>query len=414
MNKYINTEKVAAMFDITRENIKSLIDKAMENKEIKVYYQPKYDAITSKVSGAEALARWVTKEGEIVPPYRFIPLLEELNLITELDWYMMREVCTFLSEELKKGRNVVTVSVNVSRLHTQEADYAKKLCGVVDSYGVPHDLVEVEITESALASDENNVISFVKSINEAGFTVSIDDFGSGLSSLNFVKDVPAKVIKIDKSLLSNNCEDEKERIVLESIFSFAHRLKMTTVAEGVETVEQLGFLRTCGCELIQGFLFAKPMPEDQFRAIVETSDKNAAPTEDILVTQAPATATQLLLDVIFKRYPLIIMSNLSRNSFYMMAYENFSTTSCPSTGVYTELIVHGASTMHPDDQKLFSDTFDINDQLKAYAEGQRERMVVTRQLGDDGIYRRVQTTNYYVKNPSSDDVLAITLSRAVD
>lgn len=98
----------------------------------------------------------------------------------------------------------------------------------------------------------------------------------------------------------------------------------------------------------------------------------------------------------------------------MMAYENFSTTSCPSTGVYTELIVHGASTMHPDDQKLFTDTFDINDQLKAYAEGQRERMVVTRQLGDDGIYRRVQTTNYYVKNPSSDDVLAITLSRAVD
>lgn len=402
------------MFDITRENIKSLIDKAMENKEIKVYYQPKYDAITSKVSGAEALARWVTKEGEIIPPYRFIPLLEELNLITELDWYMMKEVCAFLSEELKKGRNVVTVSVNVSRLHTQEEDYAKKLCGVVDSYGVPHDLVEVEITESALASDENNVISFVKSINDAGFTVSIDDFGSGLSSLNFVKDVPAKVIKIDKSLLSNNCEDEKERIVLESIFSFAHRLKMTTVAEGVETVEQLGFLRTCGCELIQGFLFAKPMPEDQFRAIVETSDKNAAPTEDILVTQAPATATQLLLDVIFKRYPLIIMSNLSRNSFYMMAYENFSTTSCPSTGVYTELIVHGASTMHPEDQKLFSDTFDINDQLKAYAEGQRERMVVTRQLGDDGIYRRVQTTNYYVKNPSSDDVLAITLSRAVD
>ncbi len=402
------------MVDITKENIKSLIDKAMENKEIKVYYQPKYDAITSKISGAEALARWVTKEGEVIPPYRFIPLLEELNLITELDWYMMKEVCAFLSEELQKGRNVVTVSVNVSRLHTQEEDYAKKLCDVVDGFGVPHSLVEIEITESALAADENNVIAFVKSINEAGFAVSIDDFGSGLSSLNFVKDVPAKVIKIDKSLLSSNCENEKERIVLESIFSFAHRLNMTTVAEGVETVEQLGFLRTCGCELIQGFLFAKPMPEEQFKMMIETADENEAPTEDILITQAPATATQLLLDVIFKRYPLIIMSNLSRNSFYMMAYENFSTTSCPSTGVYTELIVHGASTMHPDDQKLFTDTFDINDQLKAYAEGQRERMVVTRQLGDDGIYRRVQTTNYYVKNPSSDDVLAITLSRAVD
>ena len=107
------------------------------------------------------------------------------------------------------------------------------------------------------------------------------------------------------------------------------------------------------------------------------------------------------------------MSNLSRNSFYMMAYENFSTRSCPSTGVYTELIQHGASTMHPEDQQLFTDTFDINDQLSAYEQGQRSRVVVTRQLGDDGIYRRVETTNYYVKNPSADDVLAITLSRAI-
>lgn len=116
----------------------------------------------------------------------------------------------------------------------------------------------------------------------------------------------------------------------------------------------------------------------------------------------------------FKRYPLVILSNLSRNSFYMMAYDNFSTRSCPSTGVYTELIVHGASTIHPDDKQLFSDTFDIRDQIEAYNNGQRERAVITRQLGDDGIYRRVETTNYYMKNPASDDILAITLSKAID
>lgn len=137
-------------------------------------------------------------------------------------------------------------------------------------------------------------------------------------------------------------------------------------------------------------------------------------SEDILVTQAPASATQLLLDVVFRRYPLIIMSNLSRNSFYMMAYEHFSTQSCPSTGVYSELIEHGSMTMHPDDKELFKKTFDLADQVKAYNEGQRVRSVVTRQLGDDGVYRPVETTNYYVKNPSADDILAITLSRPLE
>lgn len=399
--------------EITKENIGGLIKKAMENKEIKVFYQPKHNAVNGKVAGAEALARWITEDGEIIPPVRFIPLLEELELISDLDWYMLDETCRFLSEEIKNGRSVVTVSVNFSRLHTNEPDFTKRLSSVVDGYGVPHKLVEIEITESALSADESKIINFVQGICDAGFEASIDDFGSGLSSLNFVKDVPAAVLKIDKSLLSGNCENEKERIVLESIFDFAHRLKLITVAEGVETKEQLGFLRTCGCELIQGFLFAKPMPEDSFREALKNSEKPAE-NEDILLTMPPASATQLLLDVVFTRYPLVILSNLSRNSFYMMVYEHFSTRSCPSTGVYSELIVHGASSMHPDDRQLFSDTFDINDQLEAYERGERTRAVVTRQLGDDGVYRKVETTNYYMKNSASDDVLAITLSRAIE
>ena len=399
--------------EITRENISALIKNAIENKEIKVFYQPKHNAINGKVAGAEALARWITSDGEMISPGRFIPLLEELEIISDLDWYMLEETCRFLSEEIKNDRRVVTVSVNFSRLHTSEPDFAKRLSDTVDRYNVPHKLVEIEITESALSADESTIIEFVQSICDVGFEASIDDFGSGLSSLNFVKDVPASVLKIDKSLLSGNCENEKERIVLESIFDFAHRLKLTTVAEGVETKEQLGFLRTCGCELIQGFLFAKPMPEEDFRNALKNAE-SPAESEDILLTLPPASATQLLLDAVFKRYPLIILSNLSRNSFYMMVYEHFSTRSCPSTGVYSELIVHGASSMHPDDRKLFSDTFDVNDQLESYKKGERVRAVVTRQLGDDGIYRKVETTNYYMQNSASDDVLAITLSRAIE
>lgn len=399
--------------EITRENIGELIKKAIENKEIKVFYQPKHNAVNGKAAGAEALARWIPADGGIISPGRFIPLLEELGLISDLDWYMLEETCRFLSGELQNNRRVVTVSVNFSRLHTSEPNFAKRLSETVDGYGVPHRFVEIEITESALSADESMIIDFVQSICDAGFEVSIDDFGSGLSSLNFVKDVPASVLKIDKSLLSGNCENEKERIVLESIFDFAHRLKLTTVAEGVETKEQLGFLRTCGCELIQGFLFAKPMPEEDFRNALKSAE-TPAESEDILLTLPPASATQLLLDVVFTRYPLVILSNLSRNSFYMMVYEHFSTRSCPSTGVYTELIVHGAASMHPDDRQLFSDTFDVNDQLDAYERGQRVRAVVTRQLGDDGVYRKVETTNYYMKNSASDDVLAITLSRAIE
>ncbi|MCH5200773.1 MAG: EAL domain-containing protein [Oscillospiraceae bacterium] len=401
--------------EITRENVEQLVDQAMSNSEIKVFYQPKYDAVNGSIVSAEALARWVTADGEVIPPFRFIPLMEELGSITALDWYIMKEVCVFLKNELKNSRRVVPISVNFSRVHTKEQGFAAMLCDAVDAFGIPHELLEVEVTESAMATDEKNVIAFAHSIREAGFAISIDDFGSGLSSLNFVKDVPANVIKIDKSLLSSNCESEKERIVLESIFGFAHRLKMITVAEGVETREQLGFLRTCGCEMIQGYLFAKPMPEEQFRELLsDEPEMKVAEQEDILTTQAPTTATEMLLDVIFDRYPLIIMSNLSRNSFYMMAYDHFHNRSCPSTGIYTELIRHGASTMHPEDRQLFTDAFDVGAQLSAYEQGQRTRAVVTRQLGDDGIYRRVETTNYYVKNPSADDVLAITLSRAID
>ncbi len=400
-------------FSFNVRNAEELITGAVKNGDIKVFYQPKYDSINGKAVGAEALARWIDTDGRVIPPSEFVPLLEETGLITILDWYMLEQVCKFLRDELENQRHVVTVSVNFSRVHTKETDFIRRLCSTVDGYGVPHNLVEAEITESAMATDGNDIIDFISRIRDSGFSVSIDDFGSGLSSLNFVKDVPANVIKIDKSLLSGNCENEKERIVLESIFEFAHRLKLVTVAEGVETKEQLGFLRTCGCEIIQGFLFAKPMTQEDFRRVLENAEE-IKETEDILLTQAPASATQLLLDVVFKRYPLIIMSNLSRNSFYMMAYENFSTRSCPSTGVYTELIVHGASTMHPEDKQLFIDTFDLKDQIEAYNDGQRARAVVTRQLGDDGVYRRVETTNYYVKNPSADDILAITLSRSLD
>lgn len=383
-------------------------EKAVRNNELIVYYQPQYDAVTNKLVSAEALVRRKLPDGSIALPGSFIPAAEETDLIMEIDWNVLEQVCRFLKKRIDSGHRYVPIAVNFSRRHISETEFLEKLCRTVDGYGIPRNLIEVEITESAMMDGAYNIVAFVDSIRKESFSVAIDDFGSGFSSLSLVKDISANILKIDRSLLSGNCENEKERIVLESIFDFAHRLKLTTIAEGVETREQLGFLRTCGCQLIQGFLFAKPMPEDAFGEACSQRVLNEE-SEDILVSQAPASVTSLLMEAVFMKYPLVIMANLTRNSFYMMAYENFSARTCPSTGVFDELIVHGTSTMHPDDQELFSTTFSRVNLLAAYERGEKFVKVVTRQLGDDGVYRPVETTDFFVKNPSVDDVLVITL-----
>ena len=386
----------------TTEEIKN----ALERGELCAYYQPQYDAITSQVKSAEALVRWIKTDGTVIAPVNFVPTAEESDLITEIDWYIAEQVCKTLVKQNTMPQ--FPISVNFSRRHIKEKNFADKLTALVEQYELPHSLIEVEVTESAMVGEEDTIISWITSIHNAGFSVAIDDFGSGLSSLQFVKDVSADVLKIDKSLLSHNCENEKERIVLESIFGFAHRLHMKTIAEGVETKEQLAFLRTCDCNKIQGYIFAKPMPEEEYLSLCRLHNSVGEPA-DILQLQSPASAVNLLLEAIFRRYPLVIFTNLTRNSFYMMAYQNFSATSCPSTGVFDELIVHGAASMHPDDREAFASTFDRLKLINDYKEGKQEVRLVTRQLGDDGVYRRVETTDYFVKSSYSEDILVITL-----
>lgn len=389
------------------------IREAMENHEFVAYYQPQYDSVTSKLIGAEALVRWIKPDGSVVMPGSFIPQLEETDDVCDMDWYILREACDLLKRQKEEKVHMVPISVNFSRKHLHESNYIERLCGVLDEYGVERKWIEVEITESALIDEQDKIATWIAAIRAADFRVAIDDFGSGLSSLSFVKDISVDVLKLDKSLFSRNCEDEKERIVLESIFTFAHRLKLTTIAEGVETREQLGFLRTCSCKVIQGYLFAKPMPEKDFLDLCR-KDSSMDEMEDILLVQAPSSAMQLLMEAVFTRFPLVILSNLTRNSYYMMAYETFTSQSCPSTGVFEELIGHGASTMHPEDQDLFRNTFTIENLMNAYNNGEKSVSVITRQMGDDGIYRRVETTDYFVKNPSVDDVLVIALCQNLD
>jgi EAL domain-containing protein (putative c-di-GMP-specific phosphodiesterase class I) len=393
---------------IDYDEVIKAVETAMENHELKAYYQPQYNALTNRIVSAEALVRWIKPTGELVPPAAFIPAMERNEKINQIDWYMLNEVCAMLKTRIDAGRKAVPISVNFSRWHVKESDFAKKLCEIVDSYGISHRLIEVEITESALVNEADNIGTWIDEIRTNGFSIALDDFGSGLSSLQFIKDMAIDVLKIDKSLLSHNCEDDKERVVLESIFYFANRLKLTTVAEGVETDAQLGFLRTCDCEKIQGYIYSKPLPEDMFQEKLDEKIKEDI-MEDILSIQAPRSAMDLLMDAIFQKYPLVIFSNLTRNSFYMMAYDNFSSTSCPASGTFDDLIAHGASTMHPEDKDIFASTFCRENLLNAYARGEKVVKTITRQIGDDGVYRKVETMDFFVKSPAVDDILVISL-----
>lgn len=380
---------------------------AMQRHELQVYYQPKVDATTGCLKSAEALIRWVRADGSVVLPEQFLPTLEQTGAITMLDWYVVEEVCALLERLKAEGIKVRPVSVNFSRWHLHEEDMPTRLASIVDAHHLDRSLIVVEITESAMIHEDELMRKMVAVLHEKGFEFSIDDFGSDLSSLSMVADTLPDEIKIDRSLLKKNCEDERERIILESIFLFATRLNIRTVAEGVETKEQLGFLRTCNCNLIQGFLFARPMPGDAFReCLLKRCSRNE---EDILKIQSEAAALQLLLQAVCMRYPLIIYGNLTRNSFYMMTYESFTAKSCPSTGTVDDLIAHGTMSMHPDDRERWNAMFCRENQLRLYREGKQELHMITRQIGDDGVYRRVETSNYFVKSPASEDILVISL-----
>ncbi|MCR4619001.1 MAG: GGDEF domain-containing phosphodiesterase [Lachnospiraceae bacterium] len=237
---------------------------ALENEEFVVYYQPKYDPKTDKLTGAEALIRWQSPEFGFVTPNRIIPIFEQNGFITEIDHYMIRHVARDQKKWLDAGYKCVPVSVNVSRAHFSEDDLAEQILELVDSEGAPHELIEIELTESAFFDDKKAMLSTIAKLKNYGFAVSMDDFGSGYSSLNSLKDMPLDVLKLDAEFFRGEDEDGRGKIVVTEAIKLAKSLNMRTVAEGVEIKDQVDFLATLGCDMIQGYYYAKPMPADEY------------------------------------------------------------------------------------------------------------------------------------------------------
>lgn len=237
---------------------------ALKNEEFKVYYQPKYDPRNDTLKGAEALIRWQFSENEIIPPGRFIPLFEKNGFITEIDHYMIAHVARDQKAWLDKGLKCVPVSVNVSRAHFVEKDLANQIARMVDEAGCPHELIEIELTESAFFDDKDAMIQTINQLKSNGFSVSMDDFGAGYSSLNSLKDMPLDVLKLDAEFFRGEDAGERGEIVVSEAINLAKKLKMRTVAEGVEEKEQVDFLAGQGCDMIQGYFYSKPVPKSEY------------------------------------------------------------------------------------------------------------------------------------------------------
>ena len=245
------------------DQVRERQDAALANEEFVVYYQPKYDPRTNKLRGAEALVRWDSKELGFVPPGKFIPIFEKNGFITQIDHYMISHVAKDQRAWMDAGLSCVPVSVNVSRAHFIEHDLAEQIRDLIDAQNCPHHLIEIELTESAFFDDKKAMIETIGRLKRYGFSVSMDDFGSGYSSLNSLKDMPLDVLKLDADFFRGEANDRGQIVVSEAI-QLAKSLKMRTVAEGVEVKEQVDFLADLGCDMIQGFYFAKPMPKDEF------------------------------------------------------------------------------------------------------------------------------------------------------
>ena len=263
-------DSIVAYYDVgfrdkkyQRKHMEKKMEEALAANEFVPYFQPKYDAKTGKICGAEALVRWITSEGNIISPAQFIPLAEKNGFVRELDKAMFKKVCMLQKKLLEHEITPVPVSVNVSRQLLYDKTFADYYCNYMKEINIPADLIELEITESAFFEDIDLFRTTLEKLRNFGFRILMDDFGTGYSSLMMLHSVPIDVIKLDKSFI-DDYEDEKGSSIIQCVLNLASMLKLPVIAEGVETKDQYIYLKDSGCDVIQGFYFSKPISSEEF------------------------------------------------------------------------------------------------------------------------------------------------------
>lgn len=244
---------------------------ALGNNEFCIHIQPIYDIHTGKVVSAEALVRWNHSKRGLLPPDSFIPLFERNGMIAKLDHHVWGLACAFLKKLIDEGVEPVPISVNVSRVNLFLPSLGDDIVALLDKYGIGREYLKLEITESARTADQTRLVEAVEKLKKLGFTIVMDDFGTGYSSLRVLKDMPIDVVKIDMNFVAELGSSDKASIIVKHMSTLAKALGMTVIAEGVETKEQLGYLKSVECDQLQGYYFSKPLTEDDFIKLMKKS-----------------------------------------------------------------------------------------------------------------------------------------------
>lgn len=268
-----SSQRTVAYYDqhlldkITNENkMTRWMHQGLSEKEFQIYLQPKVNLERSEVTGAEILVRWNSEPFGFLPPDEFISLFEKNGFIVDLDFYVLEATCQILKQSLKiSPERTVVLSVNVSRVTLFQNDFIKRFVQMAERYGVPPKYLEIEITENVFIFDANTVEQILSQLRSYGFSISMDDFGSGYSSLNLLRELPIDVLKIDRIFLQESIRVEKAYAIIKSVVEMAHSLNMVVVCEGVETLEHAEFLKTIHCTVGQGYYFSKPIPLSAFQ-----------------------------------------------------------------------------------------------------------------------------------------------------
>ncbi len=273
MNHVAYYDSVIRKKEIAEQIIISEMKKALETNQFQVYLQPKCQMDTGKIIGSEALVRWIHPSQGIISPSEFIPVFEKNGFISELDYYVLRATCQMIRKWLDDGKKVYPISVNVSRTDLYNPNLPEQIKACVAEFDVPHELIAFELTESAFISDNMQLYNLARLLQENHFHVMMDDFGSGYSSLNSLREIPVDVLKIDLKFLPPSSDDKRGNVILHSIVDMAKRLGLEVIVEGVETIEQAEFLLSIGCRNAQGFYFYRPMPVSEYERCLEEEPK---------------------------------------------------------------------------------------------------------------------------------------------
>ena len=249
---------------LIEKQIENDMEDALLNGDFKLYLQPKYNIHTNKINGAEALVRWQHKEKGLIFPGKFIPVFEKNGFIMKLDMYILEQVCKFIKDNDKKGRRNIPISVNISKLNFRRKDLKNHVMEIISKYKVNPRLIELEITESLIAEEPEQIIEVIQDFKKENVTISMDDFGTGYSSLNMLQSLPVDVLKIDCGFFKDFEKSKKGAAIIKSIVMLTKELELGVVAEGVERESEVEYLRTIDCNNIQGYYFCKPIPLEEF------------------------------------------------------------------------------------------------------------------------------------------------------